>query len=84
VLVDHRAVEVPLQHLAGAGHGRGERHALVLLHPAQEHGHGQRADLGVGQRAVGDAGDQEADFLARERVPVALAADDLRSEHRTR
>ena len=84
VLVEHRAAEVPLQDLAGVRHRGGQGDALVLLQPAQEHGHRQRADLGVRQRAVGDAVDQEADLLAAERVPVALAADDLRGEHRTR
>ena len=33
------------------------------LHPAQEQRHRERADLGVGQPAVGDPGDQEADLL---------------------
>ena len=50
--------------------------------PAQEERHRERADLGVGEPAVGDPGDQEGDLLGAQRRAVALAADDLWGEHR--
>jgi hypothetical protein len=83
VLVDDRPVEVPLEHRARLRHRGGQRHALVGVHPAQEQRHRERADLRVRQRPVGDPGDEEAQLLGRERVAVALAADDLSREHRT-
>ena len=49
--------------------------------PAQEERHRERPDLRVGEPAVGDAADEEPDLLGRERRAVALAADELGSEH---
>ena len=81
VLVEHRLVEVPVEHGAGVAHRAGQRDALVGLQPAQEERHRERADLRVGEPAVGDPADQEVDLLGAQRRAVALAADDLRREH---
>ena len=51
------------------------------VHAAEEHRHGEGGDLALGDRAVGQALDHEADLGGRERAAVALAGDDFLREH---
>ena len=48
---------------------------------AEEDRHQHRGDLVVGDRAVGDAGDERADLGVVERAAVALLADQLDRKH---
>jgi hypothetical protein len=47
------------------------------VHAAEEHGHGERRGLALGDRAIGDAAHEGRDLVRRERPAVALRADDL-------
>ena len=82
VLVEHRAVEVPRQDRAGVAHRLRERHALGRLEVAEEDRHRERGGLAVGDAAVGDALDEEAQLVVGERAAVALAPDQLLGEER--
>jgi hypothetical protein len=81
MLVDHRAGQVPAQHRAGIAHRLGQRHALVGLHAAEEHRHGEGRDLALRDRLGGQPLDHEADLLGAQPPPVALLRDDLLRQH---
>ncbi len=80
MLVEDRAGEIrlaPVDGRAGAGHGAGERNALVECHAAEEHRHGESGSLPLGDVAGGEADDELADVGFAENPPVAFGADDL-------
>ena len=66
----------------GSHHGLGQPGRLLGRHPPEDDGHQQGGGLVVGQRAVGDAGHEELDRLARQRLAVALGANDVGRTHR--
>ena len=82
MLVGDRAGQVrPVEHVAGIAHGERQRHRLVAAHAVEEDRHGERRDLAFGDRAGGDAGDELGDLARRQRLAVALLADDFLGEH---
>jgi hypothetical protein len=84
VLVERRAVQVdvvPIEHLARVGLVVRERDALLGREPPEQDRHRQRADLGVGERPVGDPAHKEAELLLRQLAAVALAPDQLGDVH---
>ena len=84
VLVRYRSTQprrVPAQHLARVAHGQGEDHRFGCGKATEQRSHGEGGDLGIGDGTVGDAGDEGADGVWRQGLPVALAADEFRYEH---
>ena len=59
--------EAPIEHVSRARHRARQRHPLAGVHAAPDDRHRQRADLGVGDGAVGDAANQ----IARSRRAIA-------------
>ena len=86
VLVENRARQVvfaPIEACARAGHGAGQRHALLERHAAKEDRHGEGRGLAFGDRAAGQASDEVADLARAQCFAVALGANDfLWKDHR--
>ena len=61
-------------------HGAGQPQRLVEIHSTETDRHRQRGHLVIGQRAVREAGDEEADFFLGQRVTVTFPLDDLGGE----
>ena len=72
----------PVEHGAAVAHRLGERDAFVERHVAEIDRHGEGGGLGVGHGAIGEAGDEVADFAGRQRLAVALPGDDFLGEKR--
>ena len=78
MLVQHRPLfPRPVQHPARGHHGAGQGHALLALQAPEKDRHGEGRRLALGDRAVGDPGDEGRDLLGRQAAAVALAADHL-------
>ena len=78
MLVEHRArrrLRAPVEYLAAVAHGEREGRAFRSRHAAQLHRHRKRADLGIGQAAVGDRACNPCEVVGFERPAVALDAD---------
>ena len=66
---------------AGIDHRVGQRGGFVGCHSAQNDRHQQRRRLIIGQRAVRDAVDEEADLVASQRTAVPLLHDHVNGAH---
>jgi hypothetical protein len=71
----------PVQPLARVAHGERQRDGLLALHAIEEDGHGKRGDLAFREGIVGQAPDEFRDLIVRQRMAVALSADDLLGQH---
>lgn len=84
VFVEHRAGQgriIPAQHLARIAHGLGQRGGFFVVHAFEEHGHDKRPELLTARIGIGRCGDQMLDLFARQRLAIALAANDLAQHH---
>jgi hypothetical protein len=83
VLVDGKGVErFGVGDLAGKAHGLGECGQLSRIEAAEEDGHQEGGDLGVGHKlscwgAIDDGEDEAADLGVGEGEAVALVEDDV-------
>jgi hypothetical protein len=72
---------IEVEHPSALEHRRGERLGLLVVHAAEEHGHGERGDLVVGDLARRVARHEVAPLGRRERAAVALPFDQLHDRH---
>ncbi len=78
---DRRIKFRPLQNTAGIAHFERQRRRFRFGKAVEQHGHGKGADLAIGNAAVGDAVNEEGDFLLSEFPPVAFFANDFLRQH---
>ena len=78
VLVDLRAGHGrEVEDAPGMQHRLGERDRLDVVEAAEEHGHQERRHLVVGERSVGEGGDEPVDLRLGKGPAVALGRDHL-------
>ena len=76
MLVDHRPVKIPSEHLPRIAHRPGQRDAAGLSQPLEQHRHGKGSGLGIGDCARGKARRKPAKFVRGRWLSVADAGDD--------
>ena len=85
VLVDNRATQIeviPGQYHAGVAHGAGQGNPLIHGHVFEVDRHRQGGNLPLTDGVVGNALNEELNFLGTERFTVALLANNfLRQKH---
>src|SRR6185312_12629269 len=78
VLVDLRPGDIgEVQALPGVDHGLGPAVQLTSIQPAEQHRHGERGHLLIGNLVCGIRGDQPVDLRITQLAAVALGADQV-------